>query len=77
MKTLEAEAKKLKAQGVKIIIALTHCGINIDRIIAAKSSYVDIIVGAHSHTFLYTGAILTVPRNSLRNFKIECLKFTF
>ncbi|XP_033229665.1 uncharacterized protein LOC117181210 [Belonocnema kinseyi] len=55
VKTLDAEAKTLRAQGVKIIIALTHCGINIDRIIAEKSSYVDIIVGGHSHTFLYTG----------------------
>ncbi|XP_043470032.1 apyrase-like [Leptopilina heterotoma] len=52
---INAEAKNLKAKGVEIIIVLSHCGLDIDRIIAANCSDIDIIVGGHSHTFLYTG----------------------
>ncbi|XP_051168986.1 apyrase-like [Leptopilina boulardi] len=52
---INAEAEKLKAKGVEILIVLSHCGLDIDRIIAAKCPNIDIIVGGHSHTFLYTG----------------------
>ncbi|XP_075154884.1 5'-nucleotidase-related protein-like isoform X1 [Haematobia irritans] len=50
------EAAKLKDQGANIIIVLSHCGYDVDKIIAEKTgSVVDVIVGSHSHTFLYTG----------------------
>lgn len=52
---INAEAKNLKAKGVEILIVLSHCGLDIDRIIAANCPDIDIIVGGHSHTFLYTG----------------------
>ena len=63
VKSLDAEAKKLKAQGVEIIIALSHCGLDVDRRIAAESTYVDIIVGGHSHTFLYSGRFKFILKN--------------
>lgn len=53
--SINAEAERLKAQGVDIIIVLSHCGLNVDRKIAAKCPNVDLIVGGHSHTFLYSG----------------------
>ncbi|XP_075156413.1 5'-nucleotidase-related protein-like [Haematobia irritans] len=50
------EAAKLKSQGANIIIVLSHCGYDVDQVIAANAgSEIDVIVGAHSHTFLYTG----------------------
>ncbi|XP_061392520.1 apyrase-like [Musca vetustissima] len=54
--TILEEAEKLKAQGANIIIVLSHCGYDVDKLIASKAgSVVDVIVGSHSHTFLYTG----------------------
>ncbi|XP_030371338.1 snake venom 5'-nucleotidase-like isoform X2 [Scaptodrosophila lebanonensis] len=41
--------------GVNIIIALGHSGYKKDKEIAEKCPEVDIVVGGHSHTFLYTG----------------------
>uniref|UniRef100_A0A0A1XM32 apyrase n=1 Tax=Zeugodacus cucurbitae TaxID=28588 RepID=A0A0A1XM32_ZEUCU len=59
---IREEAKKLKAQGANIIIAITHCGYDVDKLIAQHAGdEVDVIVGAHSHTFLYTGDNLPGP----------------
>ena len=55
VETVIAESKKLKDQGINIIIVLSHCGLDIDKIMAAKCPHVDIIVGGHSHSFIYTG----------------------
>lgn len=49
------EAEKLKQQGVNIIIALSHAGVYTDIEVAKKVPLLDIIVGGHSHTFMYTG----------------------
>lgn len=49
------EAAKLKSQGVNIIIVLSHCGLDVDYIIAKNAGPdVDVIVGGHTHTFMYT-----------------------
>ncbi|XP_037883878.1 apyrase-like [Glossina fuscipes] len=50
-------AKKLKEnRGVNIIIVVSYVGFDVDKVIAEHTgSDVDIIVGGHSHTFLYTG----------------------
>lgn len=49
------EAEELKKQGVDIIIVLSHCGLDVDKRIAQHAApYVDVIVGGHSHTFMYT-----------------------
>lgn len=46
---------KLKEEGVDIIIVLSHCGLDVDYRIAKEAApYVDVIVGGHSHTFMYT-----------------------
>lgn len=55
VKTVNDEAQRLKEKEVDIIIVLSHCGLDIDRIMAAKCPLIDVIVGGHSHTFLYTG----------------------
>lgn len=45
----------MQGQGVDIIIVLSHCGLEADYRIAKEiAGYVDIIVGGHSHTFMYT-----------------------
>lgn len=49
------EAAKLNEQGVKIIIALGHSGYKKDQEIARDCPLVDLVVGGHSHTLLYTG----------------------
>lgn len=56
-----AEAKKLKDEGVKVIIALGHSGYQQDQIIALECPDVDIVIGGHSHSFLYSG--LKAPNN--------------
>lgn len=39
-----------------IIIVLSHCGIEVDYIIARNLvGEIDVIVGGHSHTFMFTG----------------------
>lgn len=50
------EARKLRSQGVNIIIALGHSGFEMDKIIALRCTDVDVVIGGHSHTFLYTGS---------------------
>ncbi len=55
IEAVNREAKRLKEQGVEIIIAAGHAGYNeVDLQMAAQVQDVDIIVGGHSHTFLYT-----------------------
>ncbi|XP_043949456.1 apyrase isoform X1 [Drosophila biarmipes] len=54
--TIREEAQLLKAQGANIIIVISHCGYDVDQEIAANAGdWIDVIVGSHSHTFLYTG----------------------
>lgn len=53
---MRAEAEKLKQQGVNIIIVLSHCGLDVDYRIARNAGpHIDVIVGGHSHTFMFTG----------------------
>ncbi|EDW48295.1 protein 5NUC [Drosophila sechellia] len=56
VESINIEAKKLKAQGIKIIIALGHSGYLKDLEIAKNCPEVDIVIGGHTNTFLYTGA---------------------
>lgn len=52
---LQPEVDKLKTLNVNKIIALGHSGFETDKLIAQKVKGVDIVVGGHSNTFLYTG----------------------
>lgn len=61
IKSVKAEAERLKnEEDVDIIVVLSHCGLVIDREMAMHGgSDIDVIVGGHSHTLLYSG--LPVP----------------
>lgn len=55
VETIRKESKLLKDLGVDIIIVLSHCGLQEDYAIAREAApYVDVIVGGHSHSFMYT-----------------------
>lgn len=59
---IQEEATVLRKQGVNIIIVLSHCGLERDREIAMETgNYVDVIVGGHSHSFLYTKNDSIIP----------------
>ncbi|XP_042362631.1 snake venom 5'-nucleotidase-like [Plectropomus leopardus] len=52
---LQSQVKDLQRQGINKIIALGHAGIDVDKEIAKKVSGVDVVIGGHTNTFLYTG----------------------
>ena len=52
---MQAEVDVLVSMGINKIIALGHSGITKDLEIAAKVRGVDVVVGGHTDTFLYTG----------------------
>ncbi|KAI4475036.1 hypothetical protein M0802_015322 [Mischocyttarus mexicanus] len=52
---IREEAKKLKEQGVNILIALGHSGFNVDKKIAKEVEDIDLVIGGHTNTFLYRG----------------------
>ncbi|KAH8373050.1 hypothetical protein KR009_011034, partial [Drosophila setifemur] len=54
--SINAEAEKLKAEGINIIIALGHSGYAKDLEIAKNCPEVDLVIGGHTNTFLYTGS---------------------
>ncbi|XP_053687437.1 apyrase-like [Sabethes cyaneus] len=65
VETVRLEAENLTNQGVDIIVVLSHCGIETDMEIAKHGGpNIDIIVGGHSHTFLYTGEHPHIPGTS-------------
>ncbi|XP_026815926.1 protein 5NUC-like [Rhopalosiphum maidis] len=53
--SIVAEAKRLKNDGVDILIALGHSGLEMDTQIARDVEDIDLVIGGHSHSFLYTG----------------------
>ncbi|XP_060092644.1 5'-nucleotidase [Heteronotia binoei] len=59
---LQLQVDKLTALGINKIIALGHSGFTVDKDIAQKVKNVDIVVGGHTNTFLYTG---TPPSNNI------------
>ena len=63
MEALQKEAAELKKQGVNIIIGLGHSGYQRDQVIAKEVADIDLVVGGHSHSFLYTGT--TLPDNDV------------
>jgi len=54
IEALKIEVKKLHDEGVDIIIALGHSGYEKDKDVALNVPHVDVVVGAHSHSFLFT-----------------------
>ncbi|XP_070810299.1 5'-nucleotidase isoform X2 [Pituophis catenifer annectens] len=53
---LQKHANKLITLGVNKIIALGHSGFKEDRRIAQKVKGIDVVIGGHTNTFLYTGS---------------------
>ncbi|XP_069830807.1 5'-nucleotidase [Dendropsophus ebraccatus] len=59
---LQLEVSKVLTLGVNKVIALGHSGFETDKLIAQKVKGVDVVVGGHTNTFLYTG---TPPSNDV------------
>ncbi|KAJ8270818.1 hypothetical protein GJAV_G00119630 [Gymnothorax javanicus] len=55
IKAVQLQVDKLITLGINKIIALGHSGLAIDKEIAKKVKGVDVVIGGHSDTFLYTG----------------------
>jgi 2',3'-cyclic-nucleotide 2'-phosphodiesterase (5'-nucleotidase family) len=51
---LQAAVNDLQAQGIDKIVGLTHIGYDVDLSLAQVITGVDVIIGGHSHSFLYT-----------------------
>lgn len=71
IESIRKEANHLKSQGVNIIIAVGHSGFDKDREIAREVEEVDLVVGGHTNTFLYSGKIHYYYDTYFRN--ILCL----
>ncbi|XP_053566466.1 5'-nucleotidase [Bombina bombina] len=56
IEALQPYVDKLLTLGVNKIIALGHSGFETDKLVAQKVKGVDIVIGGHSNTFLYTGS---------------------
>ena len=54
--------EELKQQNINKIIAVGHAGIEMDIRIAKEVDGVDIVVGGHTNTFLYTGTKAKLKR---------------
>ena len=55
IESIRAEVSILKNQGINKIIALGHSGFTIDKNIALEVEGIDLVIGGHTNTFLYTG----------------------
>lgn len=56
VKSVQKEVDRLTEDGVNIIIGLGHAGFVVDKDIATKVKGMDIVIGGHTNTFLYTGS---------------------
>lgn len=72
IESVKAEAQRLKDEGIDIIIVLSHCGLLIDREMAQNTDdLIDVIVGGHSHSLLYTGDSVPGPDVPVDTYPIE------
>uniref|UniRef100_A0A3Q3X125 5'-nucleotidase n=1 Tax=Mola mola TaxID=94237 RepID=A0A3Q3X125_MOLML len=55
VEALQVQVDKLETLGYNKIIALGHSGFDMDRLIAKQVRGVDVVIGGHTNTFLYTG----------------------
>ncbi|XP_051942706.1 5'-nucleotidase [Hippocampus zosterae] len=53
--SLQVEVDKLHTLGYNKIIALGHSGFDVDQLIAKRVRGIDVVIGGHTNTFLYTG----------------------
>lgn len=64
MTSLQLQVDKLQTMGVNKIVALGHSGFLVDQDIARKVRGVDVVVGGHTNTFLFTGETKSVWKNA-------------
>lgn len=57
VEALQAVVDKLETLGYNKIIALGHSGFAVDQDIAKRVRGVDVVIGGHTNTFLYTGIL--------------------
>lgn len=57
VEALQVQVDKLETLGYNKIIALGHSGFDVDQDIAKRVRGVDVVVGGHTNTFLYTGIL--------------------
>nr|XP_002736173.1 PREDICTED: 5'-nucleotidase-like [Saccoglossus kowalevskii] len=55
IEAIQAEVDRLTSEGITKIVALGHSGYTKDLEIAEKVRGVDLVIGGHSHTLLYSG----------------------
>lgn len=65
MASLQLQVDKLETMGVNKIIALGHSGFLVDQDIARKVRGVDVVVGGHTNTFLFTGETENASRTGV------------
>lgn len=58
VEAVRKEVAVLKSKGVKIIIGVGHYGYGRDKKLAAAVDGLDVLVGGHTHSFLYTGWLI-------------------
>ena len=55
--SIQAEVDALIAQKINKIFVLGHGGYELDQKIAKNVKGIDVVVGGHSHTFVYSGEV--------------------
>lgn len=68
VQSIKSEVGRLKAADpdLRIFIALGHSGFEMDQKIAADVPDIDVVVGGHTNTFLYSGKFLDIPERKNR-----------
>lgn len=61
IESLKSAVQELKDMGINKIMAIGHSGIDIDKKICEEVKGVDVVVGGHTNTFLYTGTPPSKP----------------
>ncbi|XP_067099519.1 snake venom 5'-nucleotidase-like [Osmerus mordax] len=56
VEALQLQVDKLLTLGVNKVIAVGHSGFDVDKKIAKRVRGVDVVIGGHTNTFLYTGS---------------------
>ena len=74
VEALQVVVKELETLGYNKIIALGHSGFDVDKDIAKRVRGVDVVIGGHTNTFLYSG-IFNVFNSSVFSNKLKCLWF--
>uniref|UniRef100_A0A023GNG7 Putative 5' nucleotidase n=1 Tax=Amblyomma triste TaxID=251400 RepID=A0A023GNG7_AMBTT len=55
--SINSEIEKLKKDNVSVFILVSHVGFDVDQKLADQCPDLDLIVGGHTNTFLYTGPL--------------------